>query len=79
MQEDLSRVRHPNSARVLGTIRRILLSLANAAIDEIRKNRPKSKVNVKTYRQRFLSKPRGSQRLQALVFCNCPDVLSFPK
>jgi hypothetical protein len=79
MQEDLSRVRDPNAARVLGTIRRILLSLANAAIDQLRQTHPKTKANTKTYRQRFLSAPRGPFRLQALIFCNYPDVLSFPK
>ena len=37
LQEDLSRVRSPNSVRVLGMIRRIVVSLANAAVDRARK------------------------------------------
>lgn len=79
MQEDLSRVRNPNAARVLGTIRRVVLSLANAAIDHLRKSQPKTKANTKRYRQRFLSARRGPHRLQALLFCKYPDVLSFSK
>ena len=79
MQEDLSRVRNPNAARVLGSIRRIALSLANAAIDHLRKTVPKTKENTKTYRQRFLSARSGLQRLNALIFCKHPDVRSFAK
>jgi hypothetical protein len=30
--EDQSRVRTPNAARILGTIRRVVVSLANAAV-----------------------------------------------
>ena len=46
LQEDLSRVRQPNSAFVLGVIRRVVLSLANAAVDRVRKQKPKSKCNT---------------------------------
>ena len=77
MQEDLSRVRNPNAARILGTIRRVLLSLSNAALDRLRKAKPKTKANTKTYRQRFLSADRGRYRLQALLFCKNPDIWSF--
>ena len=71
MQEDLSRVRTPNSARVLGTIRRIILSLSNAAIDQRRKSHPKS------FRKRFLSACLGQERLEALIFAKLPDILSL--
>jgi hypothetical protein len=77
MQEDLSRVRNPNGARVLGTIRRVLLSFANAAIDRVRRTQPKTKANTKSYRQRFLSARHGLQRLHALILCKSHDVLSF--
>lgn len=79
LQEDLSRVRNLQAARVLGTIRRVLLSLSNAAIDRLRQSHPKTKANTKTYRQRFLTARQGAQRLDRLIFCKCPDVLSFPK
>lgn len=79
MQEDLSRVRDPNAVRVLGMIRRVLLSLANAALDHLRHKHPKTKANTKRYRQRFLSAHHGPHRLHALIFSKSPDVLSFPK
>ena len=79
MQEDLSRVRHPNAARALGLIRRVILSLTNAALDLLRKSRPKTKANTKRYRQRFLSARHGPQRLHALILSTSPDVLAFPK
>lgn len=78
MQEDLSRVRTPNSARVLGTIRRILITFSNAAIDQKRKQNPKAKCSTKSIRQRFLSARDGSQRLEDLIFSNFPDILSLP-
>ena len=77
MQEDLSRVRHANAARTLGTIRRVVLSLANAALDRLRKPKPKIKANIKTYRQRFLSASQGRHRLYSLLFSKYPDVWSF--
>ena len=77
MQEDLSRVRNPNAARVLGTIRRVILSLSNAALDQLRKDKPKTKANTKTYRQRFLSARHGRRRLHSLLFCKIPDIWSF--
>ena len=77
MQEDLSRVRNPNAARILGTIRRIVLSLTNAALDQIRKAKPKTKANTKLYRQRFLSARHGRRRLYSLLFCKIPDIWSF--
>jgi hypothetical protein len=79
MQEDLSRVRDPNSARVLGTTRRVVLSLANAAVDAARKLNPKTKANTKSFRQRFLSARQGVQRLQALIFSKDPAILGLVK
>ena len=77
LQEDLSRVRNPNAARVLGIVRRVVLSLANAAIDRLRQRRPKTKANTKTFRQRFLSARGGRHRLHSLVSSKRPNVLSF--
>ena len=45
-QEDLSRVRTLHSARVLGLIRRVILSLANAAVDKARTQNLKTKFNT---------------------------------
>jgi len=75
LQEDQSRVRTPRAARVLGTIRRVVVSLANAAVDKARKNNPKTKSNTKTFQQRFRSARGGRERLHALVFAKSPNVL----
>ena len=77
MQEDLSRVRTPNSALVLGMLRRVVLSLSNAAVDRARKNNPKSKFNTKSFRQRFISARGGRERLHALIFAKKPVVLDL--
>ena len=77
MQEDLSRVRTPNSALVLGIIRRVVLSLSNAAVDKARKHDPKTKFNTKSFRQRYLTARGGRQRLHALIFAQNPAVLNL--
>ena len=77
LQEDLSRVRTPNSALVLGMLRRVVLSLSNAAVDKARKANPKSKFNTKSFRQRFLSARGGRQRLHALIFAKNPVIRDF--
>ena len=77
MQEDLSRVRTPNSALVLGMLRRVVLSLSNAAVDKARQANPKSKFNTKSFRQRFLSARGGREHLQALIFAKTPAVLDI--
>jgi hypothetical protein len=77
LQEDLSRVRTPNSALVLGMIRRVVLSLSNAAVDQARSNNPKTKFNTKSFRQRYLSARGGRERLHALIFAQNPAVLNL--
>jgi hypothetical protein len=77
LREDESRVRTPNAARVLGTIRRVVVSLANAAVDLARATHPKTKHNTRTFQQRFRSARGGRQRLQALILAKCPDVLAL--
>jgi hypothetical protein len=79
LQEDLSRVRSPRAARVLGMIRRIIVSLANAAVDQVRKTQPKTKCNTKSFRQHFLSVRGGRQRLHALLFAKNPKVLDLQR
>ena len=79
MQEDFSRVRTPNSALVLGMLRRVVLSLSNAAVDKARKDNPKSKFNTKCFRQRFLSARGGRERLHALIFAKDPAMLDLER
>jgi hypothetical protein len=77
--EDLSRVRTPQAALVLGMIRRVVLSLSNAAVDAARKANPKTKFNTKKFQQGFRSARGGRQRLQALIFAKTPAVLDLGK
>jgi len=77
MQEDQSRVRTPKPARVLGMIRRVILSLANAAVDKARKKNPKTKSNTRSFQQRFRSARGGRERLHALIFAKSPSVLGL--
>jgi len=77
MGEDASRVRTPNSALVLGMIRRVVLSLSNAAVDLARQANPKTKFNTKKFQQRFRSARGGRQRLQSLILSKAPAVLDL--
>lgn len=77
LQEDQSRVRTLKPARILGTIRRVVLSMANAAVDKARKKNPKTKCNTRSFQQRFRSAHGGRQRLHALIFAKSPDVLDL--
>ena len=77
LREDQSPVRTPTAARVLGSIRRVVVSLANAALNRKRKNNPKTKSNTKTFQQRFRSARGGRERLHALVFAKSPNVLDL--
>lgn len=77
LREDESRVRTPNAARVLGTIRRVVVSLANAAVDQARAKHPKTKHNTGTFQHQFSSARGGRERLRALIFAKRPDVLGL--
>ena len=77
LQEDLSRVRSPNSVRVLGMIRRLIVSLSNAAVDRARKAHPKTKHNTKSFRKRLVSARGGRERLHAMIFSKHPQLLDL--
>jgi predicted transposase YbfD/YdcC len=77
LREDQSRVRTPNAARVLGTIRRVVVSLANAAVNRARTNNPKTKANTGTFQKRFKSARGGRERLHALIHAKFPNVLDL--
>jgi hypothetical protein len=79
MGEDLSRVRTPNSALVLGMIRRVVLSLSNAAVDVARQANPKTKFNTNKFQQCFRSARGGRERLKALILAKTPVVLDLGK
>jgi hypothetical protein len=75
LREDQSRVRTPGAARILGTIRRVVVSLANAAVNRMRKINPETKHNTGSFQKRFRSARGGCARLHALIFANFPSVL----
>ena len=74
LREDQSRVRTPGAARVLGTIRRVVVSLANAAVNRARQKNPKTKCNTRSFQKRFRCARGGRERLHALVFAKSPNV-----
>ena len=77
LREDQSRVRTAGAARILGTIRRVVLSFANAAVNRKRKKHPKTKCNTNSFQKRFRSARGGRERLRALIFAKLPDVLDL--
>lgn len=79
MGEKFNRVRTPNSALVLGMIRRVVLSLSDAAVDLTLKAHPQTKFNTKKFQQSFRSARGGRQRLHALIFAKTPAVLDLQK
>ncbi len=77
LREDTSRVRTPKAARTLGTIRRVVVSLANAAVNRARKQKPKTKANTGTFQSRFKSARGGRERLHALITAKLPNILDL--
>lgn len=77
LREDHSRVRTPNAAHLLGTLRRLVVSLANAAVNRARKKNPKSKFNTRRFQQHFRSATHGPKRLHALLHSKSPSFCDF--
>jgi predicted transposase YbfD/YdcC len=71
LDEDRSRVRNPNAALVLGMFRRLVVSVAQAAIQQVQTK--KTRWSVRRYQQQFARRNGGPQRLHALVFANHPN------
>lgn len=72
--EDRSRVRTPKAAHILGTVRRVVVSLANAAVNLARKNNPKNKSTTKDFQHQYQSARGGRERLSALIFAKQPTL-----
>lgn len=77
LDEDRSRVRHPNAALVLGMFRRLVVSVAQAAIKKVQTK--KTRWTVRRYQQQFAHRNGGAQRLDALVFAKNPTSWSLQK
>lgn len=71
LDEDRSRVRNPNAAMILGMFRRLTVSIAQAAIREVRA--PNTRLSVRRYQQQFSRRNTGSKRLNALIFAKSPN------
>lgn len=71
LDEDRSRVRNANAALVLGMFRRLVVSVAQAAIKEAQTH--KTRWSVRRYQQRFHRRDGGPERLRALVFAKNPN------
>jgi hypothetical protein len=70
LDEDRSRVRNPNAALVLGMFRRLVVSVAQAAIAQAQTLQ--TRWSVRRYQQQFAHRNRGPERLRALVFAKNP-------
>ena len=70
LDEDLSRVRNANAALVLGMFRRLVVSVAQAAIAKAQT--PQTRWSVRRYQQQFAHRNGGPERLRALVFAKTP-------
>ena len=77
LDEDRSRVRNPNAALVLGMFRRLVVSVAQAAIAEVQTK--KTRWSVRRFQQRFYRRDGGPERLHALIFAKEPNSWRLPK
>jgi len=71
LDEDRSRVRNVNAALVLGLFRRLVVSVAAAAIAQVQTQ--KTRWSVRRYQQQFARRDGGPERLRALAFAKNPD------
>jgi hypothetical protein len=77
--EDHSRVRNPKAAFALSLFRRVVVSYAQAWLDECRKLNPRSRTTTRKFQKRFLRRDGGPDRLHALIFSQFPVSWRSPK
>jgi len=70
LDEDRSRVRHPNAAMVLASFRRLTVSVALHWVDRCRA--AKRRGTVRGFQKRFHHHQTGPQRLSDLIFAKQP-------
>lgn len=70
LDEDRSRVRNRNAALVLGLFRRLVVSVAVAAIAQVQTR--KTRWSVLCYQQQFARRDGGPERLRALALASNP-------
>jgi hypothetical protein len=76
LDEDRSRVRNANAALVLGMFRRLVVSVAQAAIAKAQT--PQTRWSVRRYQQQFAHRNGGPERLRALAFAKNPASWRLP-
>ena len=79
LREDHSRVRRTQAAFVLSLFRRMVVSFAQAWLDQCRKVNPKSRATTRKFQKRFLRRDGGRERLHALMFAVSPVSWRLPK
>ena len=72
LAEDHSRVRNPKAAFALSLFRRVVVSFAQAWVQQCRKLNPRTRVTTRKFQKRFLRRDGGPERLQALIFSKSP-------
>ncbi len=77
LEEDRSRVRQANAALVLGMFRRLVVSVAQAAITKAQT--PQTRWSVRRYQQQFARRDGGPERLRALAFAKNPASWNLAK
>ncbi len=79
MDEDRSRLRHPNAALVLGMFRRVAVSFALEWIAQQCQAHPKSRASARSFQKSFHRRDGGPERLRALIFSKSPVSWRLPK
>ena len=77
--EDHSRVRNPKAAFALSLFRRVVVSFAQAWLEQCRKINPRSRATTGKFLKRFLHDNGGPERLQSLIFSKSPVSWRLPK
>jgi hypothetical protein len=77
LEEDQSRVAHPNAALALSLFRRVVVSFGQAWLVEARKT--KRRATTRTFQKNFHRRDGGPERLHALVFAKSPKLWKLPK
>src|SRR5664279_2947754 len=77
--EDHSRVRHPKAAFALCLFLLVVVSFAQAWLQELRKLNPRSRATTRRFQKRFLRRDGGPERLHALIFSQSPVSWRSPK
>jgi hypothetical protein len=77
LDEDRSRVRHPNAALVLGMFRRVVVSCAQVWLAAVQTRQ--TRYSVRRFQKQFARRDGGAARLDALVFAKSPTAWRLAK